>query len=168
MAAAEGVHRLANVRMADGIRLATVRRGVDPRHFTLLAFGGAAGLHASAVARELGMQRVAVPIFAAGLSAWGMLHTDLRYEMARSELASGGVPEDAVLRTIWAGLERKAAPASHPGSAARSRQGAPPICAMANRSSRLPCRSRRSSGTRQASRGRVTDAFHARHETLFT
>ncbi len=105
MAAAEGVHRLANVRMADGIRIATVRRGVDPRHFTLLAFGGAAGLHASAVARELGMQRVAVPIFAAGLSAWGMLHTDLRYEMARSELASGGVPEDAVLRTIWAGLE---------------------------------------------------------------
>jgi N-methylhydantoinase A len=51
------------------------------------------------------MQRVTVPIFAAGLSAWGMPHTDLRYEMARSELTSGGVPEDAVLRTIWAGLE---------------------------------------------------------------
>ena len=51
------------------------------------------------------MRRVAVPVFAAGLSAWGMLHTDLRYEMARSELGAGGVPEDDALRTIWAGLE---------------------------------------------------------------
>ena len=48
------MHRLANVRMADGIRIATVRRGVDPRGHTLLAFGGAAGLHVSAVAGNLG------------------------------------------------------------------------------------------------------------------
>ena len=105
LATASGVHRLANVRMADGIRVATVRRGVDPRGFRLLAFGGAAGLHASAVARELGMTRVAVPLFAAGLSAWGMLHTDLRYEISRSEIGTGGVPDDDTLRALYAALE---------------------------------------------------------------
>jgi N-methylhydantoinase A len=103
--AAAGAHRLANVRMADGIRVATVRRGVDPRDFVLLAFGGAAGLHATAVARELGMRRVAVPLFAAGLSAWGMLHTDLRYEVAKSEVGATGVPEDDALRALHAALE---------------------------------------------------------------
>jgi N-methylhydantoinase A len=168
MAAAEGVHRLANVRMADGIRIATVRRGVDPRHFTLLAFGGAAGLHASAVARELGMQRVAVPIFAAGLSAWGMLHTDLRYEMARSELASGGVPEDAVLRTIWAGLEAegRARVASWFGGKVETRRAADMRYGEQVFEITVPLDAVEWDAT--GLRGRVTDAFHARHETLFT
>ncbi len=61
-AAAAGVHRLVNSRMADGVRIATVRRGVDPRRHTLLAFGGAAGLHVSAVAAELGIAQVVVPL----------------------------------------------------------------------------------------------------------
>ncbi|MGD9882090.1 hydantoinase/oxoprolinase family protein [Reyranella sp.] len=168
MAAAEGVHRLANVRMADGIRIATVRRGVDPRHLTLLAFGGAAGLHASAVARELGMQRVAVPIFAAGLSAWGMLHTDLRYEMARSELASAGVPEDAVLRTIWAGLEAegRARVASWFGGKVETRRAADMRYGEQVFEITVPLEAVEWDAT--GLRGRVTDAFHARHETLFT
>ena len=168
LAAAEGVHRLANVRMADGIRLATVRRGVDPRHMTLLAFGGAAGLHASAVARELGMQRVAVPIFAAGLSAWGMLHTDLRYEMARSELASGGVPEDAVLRTIWAGLEAegRARVASWFGGKVETRRAADMRYGEQVFEITVPLEAVEWDAT--GLRGRVTDAFHARHEGLFT
>ena len=83
--AASGIHRLVNTRMADGVRVATVRRGVDPRGFTLLAFGGAAGLHVSAVAAELGIQRVVVPVAASVLSAWGMLNTDLRIELTRSQ-----------------------------------------------------------------------------------
>lgn len=168
MAAAEGVHRLANVRMADGIRIATVRRGVDPRHLTLLAFGGAAGLHASAVARELGMQRVAVPIFAAGLSAWGMLHTDLRYEMARSELASGGVPEDAALRTIWAGLEAegRARVASWFGGKVETRRAADMRYGEQVFEITVPLEAVEWDAT--GLRDRVTDAFHARHETLFT
>jgi N-methylhydantoinase A len=107
-ACAAGIHRLVNANMADGIRLATVRRGVDPRDFVLLAFGGAAGLHASAVARDLGMRRVAVPVFAAGLSAWGMLHTDLRYEVSRSGIGAGGMPEEAALRDLFGALEAEA------------------------------------------------------------
>ena len=84
-AAAAGIHRLVNSRMADGVRVATVRRGVDPRRHTLLAFGGAAGLHITAVAVELGIRHVAVPLAASVLSAWGMLNTDLRIELSRSQ-----------------------------------------------------------------------------------
>src|SRR6202171_3175588 len=55
--AAAGIYRLINLKMADGIRLMTLRRGVDPRRFTLLSFGGAAGLHAVEVARERDIKR---------------------------------------------------------------------------------------------------------------
>ncbi len=107
-ATALGIHRLVNARMADGVRVATVRRGVDPRGATLLAFGGAAGLHASAVARDLGMARIAVPLFAAGLSAWGMLQTELRHEIARSVVSATAMPEDAPLAALFEGLEAEA------------------------------------------------------------
>ncbi len=100
-----GVHRLVNARMADGVRVATVRRGVDPRDSALLAFGGAAGLHATAVARELGLCRAAVPLFAAGLSAWGMLQSDLRYEVAQSAIGAGGMPADAEIAALFDALE---------------------------------------------------------------
>jgi len=94
--AASGIHRLVNSRMADGVRVATVRRGVDPRHFTLLAFGGAAGLHITAVATELGIARVAVPLAASVLSAWGMLNTDLRVELSRSQGQAGAIDIDGL------------------------------------------------------------------------
>ena len=81
--AASGIHRLVNSKMANGVRVATVRRGVDPRGYAILAFGGAAGLHVTSVAAELGVQRVVVPLAASVLSAWGMLNTDLRVELTR-------------------------------------------------------------------------------------
>ncbi len=102
--AAGGVHRLINSRMADGVRVATVRRGVDPRQFTLLAFGGAAGLHITAVAAELGITRVAVPETASVLSAWGMLNTDLRVELSRS-LGQAGAIDPAALTAAFAAME---------------------------------------------------------------
>ena len=91
MAAAEGIHRIVNTRMAEGIRLVSVRRGVDPRRFALLSFGGAAGVHVTAVARALDLSRVVVPRLAPVFSAWGMLASDLRYEIVRTHIgdASG-------------------------------------------------------------------------------
>lgn len=76
--AAAGIHRLVNLKMADVIRLVTLRRGVDPRKFALLSFGGAAGLDAAEVARELEMTRIIVPTETSVLSARGMLTSDLR------------------------------------------------------------------------------------------
>ena len=104
--AAGGIHRLVNSRMADGVRVATVRRGVDPRRFTLLAFGGAAGLHVTAVAAELGISRVAVPLAASVLSAWGMLNTDLRVELSRSQGQAGGL-DTRGLQAAFAEMERE-------------------------------------------------------------
>jgi len=99
-AAAMGIHRIVNSRMADGLRVATVRRGVDPRRFALLAFGGAAGLHVSALAAELDMAQVLVPLEASVLSAWGMLNTDLRVELMRSlDQTRGGIDTAALVAT---------------------------------------------------------------------
>ena len=105
MAAAQGIQRIVNTRMAEGIRLVSVRRGVDPRRFAILAFGGAAGLHVTDLARQLGLRRVIVPRLAAVLSAWGMLTSDLRYEIARSHVGDASRLDAAALRALYAELE---------------------------------------------------------------
>jgi N-methylhydantoinase A len=105
--AAEGITRVVNTNMAEGITLVSVRRGVDPRGFTLVAFGGAAGLHVTEVARLLEIRRVIVPSVAAVLSAWGMLATDLRHELVRSHVSDVRRVTAAVLRRLFASLERE-------------------------------------------------------------
>jgi N-methylhydantoinase A len=107
-ATATGIYRLINLKMADGIRLMTLRRGVDPRRFSLLSFGGAAGLHAVEVARELEIPRVIVPTMASVLSAWGMLTSDLRYEVSRTHVGDSDRMDDSRLRAIFSDLEREA------------------------------------------------------------
>lgn len=76
--AAEGVLRVANAAMADLVRRATVRRGHDPRHFALYAFGGAAAQYAGGYAADLGCQEVVIPDLAATFSAYGAAASDLR------------------------------------------------------------------------------------------
>jgi N-methylhydantoinase A len=83
-ATAAGMFRVANSVMADAIRLRTVFAGLDPREFTLVSFGGAGGLHAGAVASELGVRRVVVPRHASVFSAAGLISTDIVYSFARS------------------------------------------------------------------------------------
>jgi len=106
LTAAEGVSRVVSTNMAEGIKIVSVRRGVDPRRFALVAFGGAAGLHVTEVARLLEIRRVVVPSVAAVLSAWGMLATDLRYELVRSHVSEVGRMAAAGLRRLVARLER--------------------------------------------------------------
>jgi len=106
--AAAGIYRMINLKMADGIRLMTLRRGVDPRKFSLLSFGGAAGLHAAEVARELEIRRIVVPTVASVLSAWGMLTSDLRYEVSRTRYGTARISPEEV-RDLFAALEQQAA-----------------------------------------------------------
>jgi N-methylhydantoinase A len=103
--AAEGIHRVVNTNMAEGIRLVSVRRGADPRRFTLLSFGGAAGLHVTEVARMLEITRVVIPRVASVLSAWGMLATDLRYEFVRTHVGEAGQVGASRLRRLFAEME---------------------------------------------------------------
>jgi len=107
LATAEGITRVVNTNMAEGIKLVSVRRGVDPRGFTLVAFGGAAGLQVTEVARLLEIRRVIVPSVAAVLSAWGMLATDLRYELVRSHVSDVRRLTAAALRRLFASLEKE-------------------------------------------------------------
>jgi N-methylhydantoinase A len=70
--------RIANNNMINALKLISLNRGYDPRDFTLVAFGGGGGMHAVALATELGMRKVVVPRAADVFSAWGMLMSDLR------------------------------------------------------------------------------------------
>jgi N-methylhydantoinase A len=84
--AAAGVIRLADVKMALAVRSITAARGLDPRDYTLAAYGGGGPLHAVAIARELGIPRVVIPPAPSTFSAWGMLATDLRHDLVRTVL----------------------------------------------------------------------------------
>jgi len=107
VAAAEGIQRVVNTNMAEGIRIVSVRRGADPRRFALLSFGGAAGLHVTEVARMLEISRVVVPRVAAVLSAWGMLATDLRHELVLTHVGEARRVGGARLRKLFADLEAR-------------------------------------------------------------
>jgi N-methylhydantoinase A len=169
MVAAEGIHRIINTRMAEGIRLVSVRRGVDPRRFAILSFGGAAGLHVTDVARQLDVRRVIVPRLAAVLSAWGMLASDLRCEIARTHIGDASSLDPDALRAAYRDMEAEGrarlAEAAHGG----------------------PIHVRRSADMRYGEQifevnvplngldfespdlvQQMAAAFHARHEALYT
>ena len=121
VAAAEGIQRVVNTNMADGIRIVSVRRGADPRRFALLAFGGAAGLHVTELARMLEIGRVVVPRLAAVLSAWGMLTTDLRHELVRTHVGDAHKVGGARLRKLFADMEADGRKRLGPDFAGRAR-----------------------------------------------
>jgi N-methylhydantoinase A len=104
--AAVGVIRVAEAEMVRALRLVSVERGIDPRGLALVAFGGAGPLHACALAEELGMERVLVPLASGVLSALGLAAADLR----RDYVAPAVVPfEDLETRAAadLPGAERR-------------------------------------------------------------
>jgi N-methylhydantoinase A len=108
LAAAAGIQRIVDMRMADEVRVFAAKRGVDLSAFTLLPFGGAGAVHAAAVAEELGMRRILVPPRPGAFSALGLLCTDVVHDYIRSELrplaeVAAGHAED-----IFRQLEAKA------------------------------------------------------------
>jgi N-methylhydantoinase A/oxoprolinase/acetone carboxylase beta subunit len=86
---AEGIVRVANAEMVRAMRVMTVERGVDPREFALLAFGGAGPLHAAAIADELGMRKILIPRASGVLSALGLAAADRRRDHARTVFLHG-------------------------------------------------------------------------------
>jgi N-methylhydantoinase A/oxoprolinase/acetone carboxylase beta subunit len=84
--AAEGVLTVTNVNLGAAIRLSLFEKGLDPRDFTLLTFGGAGGLHAVDVAAEIGIREVVFPRDPGTLSAYGILFSDLVQDIARSRV----------------------------------------------------------------------------------
>ena len=78
---AAGITAIINAAMANAIREITVSRGIDPREYSLVAYGGAGPLHAVAIAAELELGSVIVPANPGVLSAWGMLQADSRHDL---------------------------------------------------------------------------------------
>ena len=82
--AADGVLRIAVTSMSYAVKAVTMERGLDAGRFTMVVYGGAGPLHASAIAREIGIKRVLIPFSPGHFSAYGMLFSDLRYDYVRS------------------------------------------------------------------------------------
>jgi N-methylhydantoinase A len=106
--AAAGVIAVADAEMTRALRRVSVERGLDPREFTLVAFGGAGPLHALAVAEELGVERVAVPRACGVLSALGLAICDLRRDYVRAFRHRLAELTPDSLETAFAGLEQQA------------------------------------------------------------
>lgn len=102
MTMAEGILRLAVTRMTGAVKEISVMRGIDPRDFTLVAFGGAGPLHAAEIARELGIEKVIVPPMPGAFSAYGLLVADRRRDASLTRVMA---MEDVSLDDVRAVIE---------------------------------------------------------------
>ena len=103
-AAAEGILAVANSNMAAAIKLSLFEKGLDPRDFAFVSFGGAGGLHATALADELGVRRVVFPRDPGTLSAFGILFSDISHDVARSRLLPAVPGSLPALKEVFDGL----------------------------------------------------------------
>ena len=101
---AEGILRIAVVSMAAAIKEVSVLRGIDPRDFALLSYGGAGPLQAAAIADELGMRTVVVPPMPGNFSAFGLLVADVRRDLVRTKVATADMLSAADVRAMFSTL----------------------------------------------------------------
>ena len=104
-----GILRVADAEMVRALRVISVERGLDPREFALLAFGGAGGMHACSLAEELGMKTVLVPRAGGVLSALGLAMSDLRRDYVRPYLVALEELDDEVFENRYGEMEKSAA-----------------------------------------------------------
>jgi N-methylhydantoinase A len=107
-AAAAGIVRLMEQKLLQAVQRLSVERGHDPRHFTLVAAGGAGPVHGVAVGRALGCHRVYVPRLAGAFCALGMLHADVRHDYVRMHLGDLDHIDRSSVETVFTVLEAEA------------------------------------------------------------
>ncbi len=108
MATAEGVIRIIDVKMEEAIKAISTMRGHDLRDFMLLAFGGAGPLHASRIARDLGMAGIIVPLYPGVYSAIGLLMSDVKHDYVQSKMSVMGELSAGDVNGLFARLEDQA------------------------------------------------------------
>ncbi|MCF8475089.1 MAG: hydantoinase/oxoprolinase family protein [Emcibacter sp.] len=106
--AARGVVRIANANMTNALRLVSTNKGYDPRDFALIAFGGGGAMHAVALAEELKVPKVIVPVNSSVFSAWGMLLTDLRRDYLQTHPLLLSHDNTKILSDVFQTLKNKA------------------------------------------------------------
>jgi N-methylhydantoinase A len=107
-AAAEGIVRIIDVKMAEAIKAISTMRGHDLRDFMLLAFGGAGPVHAARIARDLGMAGVIVPLYPGVFSAIGLMMSDVKHDYVRSKMDPVTALTAADLEGVFAPLVAQA------------------------------------------------------------
>ena len=161
LALAEGILAISNAAMADAMRTITVSQGVDPRAFTLVAFGGAGPMAAAFLAEELDIDEVLIPLFPGTFSAWGMLQTDLRHDFTLSYYHPAASVNASDLDQCFTQLESE-------GRAAVMREGVPAAAISCQRSADM-----RYTGQEytinvpvpaELDTGRIGSEFHATHQ----
>ena len=168
IAAAQGIVDLVNANMTGALKVMSVERGLDPRDFSLAAFGGAGPVHGADLMRELQAASLLVPRFPGILCAIGLLTTDLRYDFAVTRLQRAGAFDAAATETVFAELTDEA-------DRCLEANGVPPERRRFRRSADMryekqgveltvPCGG---PVTQSALDGLVAD-FHALHERLYT
>jgi N-methylhydantoinase A len=108
-AAAAGVLHIVNNNMMGALRVVSVEKGYDPRDFALIAFGGAGPLHAGQLAELLGTPTVLVPPHPGILSALGLLSTDVQHDAVRTFVQRGPVYDSAGMEAVYGALQAEAA-----------------------------------------------------------
>ena len=108
LAAAAGIIRIADENMANAVRHMTIHKGLDPREFALIAFGGAGPMHGVAIARELLMPEVIVPLSPGATSALGLLFADARHDFVRSVVVPVAAIDVARFEELYAEMEAQA------------------------------------------------------------
>ena len=102
--AAMSILRVAEANMYNALKLISVRRGYDPRDFTMVAFGGGGPMHCAYLAKELNIRKVIVPIAAPVFSAWGMLMTDVRHDYIQTNIRRMNEVSAEELNDMWESL----------------------------------------------------------------
>jgi N-methylhydantoinase A len=105
---ADGIIQVVNAKMAQAIRTVTVERGIEPRDFAIVAFGGAGPMHAAALAVELGVPEVIVPPHPGAFSSWGMLQTPLRQDFSHPFFRQFGEVKEGDIEIVQQDLTAEA------------------------------------------------------------
>ena len=167
-AAAAGILSVVNHSMAEALRIVSVERGHDPREFSLVAFGGAGPVHASALADVLDVPEVLIPPIPGGFSALGLVTTDLRRDYSKTYYAAISEAEPSAIQSRFAEMEAA-------GRAMLEHSGIPAERQVIERSA--DCRYVKqayelnvafaSGELDQEALQRLADSFHARHGQVY-
>ena len=168
--AAYGISTIVNQNMANGIRRITIEQGYDPRDFSLICAGGAAGMHIVELAEDMGIHSVLVPKFASGLCAFGQIISDVKYNyLATQTMLIDGKHDYSALNATLKRLENE-------GRAKLQADGFKPEEIVVERSMEMryvgqvhECNVAISNDDiNDASMHTILHDFHLRHEALFT
>jgi N-methylhydantoinase A len=105
--AADGILRIAVTAMSHAVKAVTTERGLDAGRFLMIVYGGAGPLHASGIAREIGIKRVLIPFSPGHFSAYGMLFSDLRYDYVRSSFQRLATVPFEELEALYREMEKQ-------------------------------------------------------------